>query len=305
MEVSEFATDVRNGLCRAGQKQLPAKYLYDPLGSTLFEAITMLPEYGLTRADQRLLNACAEDALRLAAPQQIIELGSGSGRKARRLLEVSSGEIPYTAIDLSAAALDRCRLELHGFNVRTVQAGYLDGLTQVTDTFERRVLVLFLGSTIGNFSREGALRFLEEIRRWLRPGDSFLLGTDLVKPLDQMLAAYDDPTGVTAAFNRNVLGRINRELGGDFDLRSFRHEVRYNGRERRIEMHLRSSRKQTVTIPRAGVTVAFEEGETIWTESSHKFQAEEAAALGAQAGFHKAAQWIDELWPFAETLFVA
>lgn len=305
MGVSEFATDVRNGLCRTGQKELPAKYLYDPLGSTLFEAITMLPEYGLTRADQRLLNACAEDTLRLAAPQQIIELGSGSGRKAHRLLEASAGEIPYTAIDLSAAALDRCRFELHGFNVQTVQAGYLDGLTQVTDTIERSVLVLFLGSTIGNFSREGALRFLQEIRRRLRPGDSLLLGTDLVKPLDQMLAAYDDPTGVTAAFNRNVLGRINRELGGDFDLRSFRHEVRYNSRERRIEMHLRSSRKQKVTISRAGVTVAFEEGETIWTESSHKFQAEEAVALGTQAGFHKAAQWVDEYWPFAETLFMA
>jgi uncharacterized SAM-dependent methyltransferase len=164
------------------------------------------------------------------------------------------------------------------------------------------LLLLFLGSTIGNFERGPAEEFLREIRALLRPEDSLLLGTDLVKPISQILPAYDDPIGVTAAFNLNLLARINRELGGDFDLRSFRHEARYNETERRIEMHLRSEIAQTVNIPAADFQLTLQPGETIWTESSHKFGLAEVQRLARSTGFVCVEQWVDPEWPFAENL---
>jgi uncharacterized SAM-dependent methyltransferase len=145
--------------------------------------------------------------------------------------------------------------------------------------------------------------FLEQVRRILRAGDSMLLGTDLLKPVPQLLEAYDDPLGVTAAFNLNLLSRINRELDGDFSIHEFEHAVRFNEEERSVEMHLRSRVAQKVTVPRSDLTVGFEEGETIWTESSHKYLAEEVAAMGEIAGFRCDGQWIDRIWPFADTLF--
>jgi len=165
--------------------------------------------------------------------------------------------------------------------------------------------VLFLGSTIGNFDRPASTRFLAEIRQILECGDSLLLGTDLVKPVSQLRQAYDDSLGVTAAFNLNLLARINRELEGDFDLSQFAHEARVGLDGRSVEMHLRSERKQTVSIPAAEIVVEFHEGETIWTESSHKYLAEEIFAMAREAGFRCDAQWIDEQWPFAENLLVA
>jgi uncharacterized SAM-dependent methyltransferase len=167
------------------------------------------------------------------------------------------------------------------------------------------LLVLFLGSTIGNFDRDAAERFLTEVRRILFPGDALLLGTDLEKPLPQLLAAYDDPIGVTAAFNLNLLARINRELGGDFDLAAFRHEARYNSSFQRVEMHLRSTREQSVTIARAGCTVSFLKDETIWTESSHKYRAEDVLEMARRNGFRCDSQWLDSEWPFAENLLIA
>jgi L-histidine Nalpha-methyltransferase len=161
---------------------------------------------------------------------------------------------------------------------------------------------LFLGSTIGNFERGPAEQFLREIRSLLRPDDSLLLGTDLVKPVSQILPAYDDPTGVTAAFNLNLLARINRELGGNFDLRNFRHEARYNEAERRIEMHLRSEKAQAVNIPAAEFQFTLRAGETIWTESSHKFGLAEIQSLARATGFVCVEQWVDSEWPFAENL---
>jgi uncharacterized SAM-dependent methyltransferase len=188
-----------------------------------------------------------------------------------------------------------------------LESSYLDGLRAVT---ERRcpgdtLLVLFLGSTIGNFQPDDALEFLYSVRTHLNPGDALLLGTDLVKPVGQLLTAYDDPVGVTAAFNLNLLSRINRELGGDFDLRSFVHQARYREAEQRIEMHLRSRVAQSVSIPAADLTISFKAGETICTEASHKFRIEQIPDIARAAGFRLAQQWIDCEWPFAENLLLA
>ena len=302
----QFADEVRAGLSRP-QKELPSKYLYDELGTSLFEAITHLPEYGLTRADNRLLAAHAREIVAFGGPLAISELGSGTGEKSRVILEAASGRPRYYPIDLSEEALAICQAELRGIaDVTPVHATYIEGLSRVADArADETLLVLFLGSTIGNFDRRCAAEFLSEVRDRMRPGDGFLLGADLVKPIDQLLQAYDDPAGVTAAFNRNILGRINRELGGDFDLRAFEHEARYDEREHRIEMHLRSTRPQTVSISTAGCTAHFAEGETIWTESSHKFQVADLEEMARTAGFRVRATWIDDEWPFAETLWMA
>ncbi|HBY61628.1 MAG TPA: hypothetical protein DEH78_17540 [Solibacterales bacterium] len=164
-------------------------------------------------------------------------------------------------------------------------------------------MALFLGSTIGNFARSEAQAFLSDVAARLLPGDYLLLGTDLQRDPARLLPAYDDPLGLTASFNKNVLLRMNRELGADFDLLRWAHEARWNATDAAVEMHLRSEIAQHVTIPGAGVRASFRAGETIWTESSHKFTREEAGALGEQAGFRLIGQWIDEEWPFAETLF--
>jgi uncharacterized SAM-dependent methyltransferase len=164
---------------------------------------------------------------------------------------------------------------------------------------------LFLGSSIGNFDPPAAENVLRDIRRQLKPGDALLLGTDVEKLVGDMLLAYDDPTGLTAAFNLNLLARINRELGGDFRLQQFEHEVRYQEMHRRIEMHLRSTRNQTVSIQAADFTCTLNEGETIWTEACHKFRVEEIPGLARRTGFLCQAQWIDTEWPFAENLLIA
>ncbi len=169
----------------------------------------------------------------------------------------------------------------------------------------QRLFVLFLGSTIGNFDRSAGVKFLADVRGILEPGDSLLLGTDLEKPSAQLLRAYDDELGVTAAFNLNLLARVNRELDADFDLRQFAHVARINQETRSVEMHLLSKRRQSVHIPEAEVVVEFLEGETIWTESSHKYGAEEMVETARHAGFRCEAQWIDEEWPFAENLLIA
>jgi L-histidine N-alpha-methyltransferase len=165
--------------------------------------------------------------------------------------------------------------------------------------------VLFLGSTIGNFDRGAGEKFLRSVRDILRPGDALLLGTDLEKNVADQILAYDDPAGVTAAFNLNLLARMNRELGADFDLSQFRHEARWNASERRIEMHLRSLRRQTVNITAASLRVILDEEETIWTESSHKYRPEEAIEMAERTGFRCEGRWIDEEWAFAQNLLIA
>lgn len=310
-----LARDVAQGLSHRYQKSLPSKYLYDELGSILFDAITVLPEYGLTRADARLLQTNA-DAIVASLPNNltVAELGSGTGSKTRWILEAaarnSKSPVLYQPIDISETAVMQCTKimeTLDGVTVSPQNATYIEGLEAITR--ERRpnqpLLLLFLGSTIGNFDYSAARFFLREIRSLLRSGDALLLGTDLVKPLPQMLAAYDDPTGVTAAFNMNLLGRMNRELDANFNLRSFRHEARFNQAESRIEMHLLSLCSQTVEIAALGERYTFANGETIWTEGSYKFRRPEVVALVAETGFSIGDQWVDQEWPFAETLMLA
>jgi L-histidine N-alpha-methyltransferase len=310
---AQFASDVRAGLCKEGQKELPSKYLYDPLGSTLFEAISLLPEYGLTRADERLLQRHAREMVRHVPGSALVsELGSGNGRKTRWILNAlcERGPVSYYPIEISPAALASCESELgdiESVSIVGVEREYLDGLREVAALRADGVhlLVLFLGSTIGNFDSGADARFLREVRGVLAPGDSLLLGADLLKPLARMLEAYDDPLGVTAAFNLNLLGRINRELDADFDLRQFEHVARFNKAARGIEMHLRSKRRQVVNVRRGGFAVTFRAGETIWTESSHKYTRWEIAELAVSCGFRTEAQWVDEEWPFAENLLLA
>jgi L-histidine Nalpha-methyltransferase len=310
----EFAADVRSGLTRPGQKELLSKYLYDNVGSALFEVISHLPEYGLTRADERLLRRYASEIVdRLQLPVAVAELGSGSGKKTRWLLEALGRRqrTSYFPVEISRSALAMCERELRDIDSISIvgfEREYLDGLRQVATAYRKpgqQLLVLFLGSTIGNFEGLAGLKFLREVRRILEPGDSLLLGTDLDKPSGQLLAAYDDELGVTAAFNLNLLARINRELDGNFDLGNFSHVAKINREARRIEMHLRSERRQTVRIASAGFEVEFQKDETIWTESSHKYSREEIFQMARTAGFRCAAQWVDEEWPFAENLLTA
>jgi L-histidine Nalpha-methyltransferase len=305
-DVREFASDVRKGLAKP-QKELHSKYLYDELGSSLFEAITHLPEYGLTRADERLLRVhSSEIASLIPSRAAVIELGSGVGHKTRHLLQAIGGNPRYYPIDVSPDALTRCERDLSGIaEVYPLVQSYLDGMAHAAAMREpgEALLVLFLGSTIGNFERQCAITFLRDLHRSLLPGDMLLIGADLVKEPARMLVAYDDPTGVTGAFNLNLLGRINRELGGDFQLRGFEHEARWSEEHRRIEMHLRSRVSQTAFISQARFTVSFRAGETIWTESSHKFQLDELDAMAAQTGYQVEARWVDPDWPFAENLW--
>ncbi len=309
----EFAADVRESLTKPGQRELPSKYLYDEVGSALFETICVLPEYGLTRADARLLQKYAGEIVsRLPSPIHVAELGSGSGKKTRWILEALSRRqmTYYYPIEISPYALAACAKELGQIDLVSIvghEKPYLEGLRVVAEGRGEHdhLLVLFLGSTIGNFDRDAGEEFLREMREILQPGDALLLGTDLEKSIEIQLLAYDDPAGVTAAFNLNLLARINRELGADFDLSCFRHEARWNFAERRIEMHLRSTRWQTVEIPAARLRIMLDEDETIWTESSHKYHVEEIPEMAARTGFRCDGQWIDTEWPFAQNLLVA
>lgn len=311
-QLTQFALDVAEGLGAPGQKYINPRYFYDDLGSVLFEAITLLPEYGLTRADERLLKNHASDiAAAVGSISSIAELGSGSGKKTRSILESflqCQGKLTYYPIDVSAGALQSCERELSDVaEVQTVCRDWIDGLVSISSSRKRTepMLLLFLGSSLGNLARTEIAPFLRQIRSSLLPGDFFVLGADLVKDVDLMLAAYDDPTGVTAAFNLNVLGRLNRELDADFDLRSFAHEVRWDEAERRIEMHLLSGPRQTVQIAALGTSFEFAAGETIWTESSHKFTPGELNQYADASGFLPVALWTDNEWPFAEVLWRA
>src|SRR6201998_262748 len=246
--LSDFAIDVRAGLTKPRQRELPSKYLYDEVGSELFEAICLLPEYGLTRADTRLLRKHAREILaRIPPPAPVYAVGSGRGKKTRYLLEALAKRrcTFYYPIEISPAALAACEKELGQLDCVSMvgyEKPYLEGLRAVAARREsgEHLYVLFLGSTIGNFDRPAADDFLRQVRAVLEPGDSLLLGTDFEKEVNMHLLDYDDPLGVTAAFNLNLLARINRELGADFRLRDFRHLALWNSSERRIEMHLQS-----------------------------------------------------------------
>src|SRR2546423_1437716 len=286
----EFAADIRDGLSKQ-QKELPSKYLYDEVGSRLFEVISVLPEYGLTRADEPLLRRYASDIVeQLPRRVAVAELGSGTGKKTRWLLQAlcRRQRTSYYPIEISRTALAMCERELGDIDAISIvgfEREYLDGLLEVAARRQRgqHLMVLFLGSTIGNFDRAAGERFLGEVRRILQPGDSLLLGTDLEKPVPELLAAYDDALGVTAAFNLNLLTRVNRELGADFALHQFEHLAKHNPEARSVEMHIRSKRQQTVTLTDCDLSVDFAEGETIWTESSHKYSYSEIFQIAEAA----------------------
>jgi dimethylhistidine N-methyltransferase len=309
----DFASDVQYYLTLQ-PRQLPSRYLYDDLGSALFEAICRLPWYGITRAEARMLEAHGRDVFdRLKGISTIVELGSGDGEKLRVLVQSGAPHarrLTIQLVDVSASALNasaRTLSEMGNADIVLHEATYETGLDELAEEPRRagRMLAVFLGSNIGNFDAPGAYEFLRSIRRALRPGDGLLLGADLVKPEPSLLLAYDDPLGVTAAFNRNLLVRINGELGGDFDINAFAHRAVWNDTESRVEMHLVAARPQRVRIPAADLDIAFEEGEGIWTESSYKYQPNEIAKMLESAGFRRVTQWIDPVDRFALTLVEA
>jgi L-histidine N-alpha-methyltransferase len=310
---NELALDVRHGLLKTGQKELPSKYFYDPTGSALFDVICQLPEYGLTRSEERLLSQHAKEIVDLLrGPIVVAELGSGTGKKARFILEALCGrqQTSYHPIEISASALALCERELHDINSISIvgfESEYLDGLLEVAARREerQRLLVLFLGSTIGNFDGDASIAFLKRLRSILWEGDALLLGADLEKPVETLLSAYDDALGVTAAFNLNLLARLNRELDADFDLRQFEHLAIYNEQTKSIEMHLRSQTKQQVSIPQVGLQITMASGETIWTETSHKYSRSELLWMADQTGFRCAARWVDQKWAFVDSLWIA
>lgn len=306
--VAQFTADVQYYLMQH-PRQLPSRYLYDALGSALFEAICRLPWYRITRAEERLLAQYGGEVFRRVRPSKIVELGSGSGEKLRILLEAREGapRIDVHLIDVSPAALEtsaRALQPFDGVDVTTHRRPYEEGLRELGEGRARgdRALVMFLGSNIGNYDPPGADAFLRSIRSELRSGDALLLGTDLVKAERDLRLAYDDPLGVTAAFNRNLLVRINRELGGNFDVNAFAHRAVWNDAESRIEMHLVARSAQEIQIEAAEVEFAMRKGERIWTESSYKYRPNEVSDLLGIIGFTVVAQWLDPVDQFALTL---
>jgi L-histidine N-alpha-methyltransferase len=311
--VAAFAADVRYYLMQE-PRQLPSRYLYDQLGSALFDAICRLPWYPLTEGEMRLIAMQGADILtKVGSLARIVELGSGNGEKLAALVRTAPSHQrvwDLHLIDISRAALTTASQTLSVFDrVRVIahEANYENGLEQFARDISGpgRTLAMFLGSNIGNYDPPGAAALLRAVHDALRPGDAFLIGVDLVKPEPVLLQAYDDPLGVTAAFNRNLLVRINRDLEGDFDLDGFRHRAVWNAEASRIEMHLVSTRAQRVRIPRADLDVEFKEGEHIWTESSYKYRPEQVAAQLEAAGFRCGPRWIDELSRFSLSLAYA
>ncbi len=293
-----LAADVRRGL-GARPKRLPPKYFYDPAGSALFERITTLPEYYLTRAEAALLDAHAPALLAEARPEEIVELGAGSPAKLRRLVAAMDGAGPlrrYVPVDVDGETLARAAGDLLGErrvrHVHAVVGDFERHLDRVPPPAGRR-LVTFLGSTIGNLDGPARRRLLGSVRALLGAGDRFLLGVDLVKDRRTLLAAYDDAAGVTAAFNRNVLHVVNRALGADFVPEAYHHQARWNAAASRVEMHLVAERAQKVHIADLALDVALETGESIWTESSYKFTRRSVDAM-LRAGGLAVARWLSD-----------
>jgi dimethylhistidine N-methyltransferase len=308
---SSFAEDVAQGL-RAQPKRLASKYFYDDLGSALFDAITKLPEYYPTRAETEILRDWGWEIVRaLDAPLEFLELGSGSAIKTRLLIEEAlrvQGKLRYAPIDISLDALRASSVTLvdtyPGLSIRAYAGDYFTVLGSAALQFEKKALAMFMGSNIGNYQPHEARELLALIAAALRPGDGLLLGTDLKKERATLEAAYDDPTGVTSAFNKNLLARVNRELGGDFDLGNFEHLAVYDERRGCVDSFLRARRANDVFVSKIGLRTHFEEGDRIHTESSYKFDDATVAALATSAGFTTKKTWLDRSARFAVTLLV-
>jgi len=309
VERRAFGAELAETLARE-PRQISSKYFYDELGSALFEAITRLPWYRITRAEIAMLARHGRDIFRpLRRPATLAELGCGSGEKIAVLVGAAGEPFPLIQlVDISQAALDTARYRLQAIGVHDIvthHAAYEQGLMRAIERRppEAALVVLFLGSNIGNFAPSAGRDLLSRIRRSLRGGDALLLGADLVKPERELLLAYDDPLKVTAAFNRNVLRRINDELGGNFDLAAFTHRAAWNAAAQRVEAYLVSECAQHISIPGAGVELDLPEGEAIWTESSYKYEPGQVMAEGLAAGFSGGEQWIDQDAKFALTRF--
>jgi dimethylhistidine N-methyltransferase len=311
VQTASFADDVRAGLS-GPRKRLSPKYFYDELGSALFEAICYLPEYYLTRAEAEILATSAGAIVdAVGGPVELVEFGSGSARKTRVLIAellVRQPRVDYCPVDISASALLDSAMalvaEYPGLHVRAYADDYFNVLSSARLSTSDRVLALFLGSNVGNYEPEQADALLSAMAAAFKPGDGLLLGADLKKPAAVLELAYNDPTGVTAAFNKNLLGRINRELGGGFDLEAFEHSVRYDAERGVVESFLLARRGQTVPIEALEANVHFLAGETIHTESSYKFDRNEIEALAVRNGLRVAHQWTDSLGRFAVSLLV-
>jgi L-histidine N-alpha-methyltransferase len=304
-----FAEDVRAGLMASPKKLLP-KYFYDALGSALFDTICLLPEYYLTRAEDEILDRHAREIVAaVGSPLDLVELGSGSAVKTRRIISATLERQPslnYKPIDISPSALkassESLSREYPNIRVEGVAAEYLEGLRRISRNGAIRTMALFLGSNIGNFEPAGAVSTLRAVRAVLKEGDALLLGADLRKDRAVLESAYDDPLGVTAAFNLNVLARINRELGGLFDLKKFSHRARYDETLGRVEMHLVSREAQTVAIAALGLDVRFARDESIHTESSYKYDRATLAKLADDTGFTLTNTWTDSAGLFSSNL---
>ncbi|MCP9495005.1 MAG: L-histidine N(alpha)-methyltransferase [Pyrinomonadaceae bacterium MAG19_C2-C3] len=332
---NQFAADVRQGLSST-PKTLYPKYFYDELGSQLFDAICLLPEYYLTRAEEEILSEHADTIVRAAkdiAPADdggdvrlaLMEFGSGSAIKTQRIIEAAlrvQSELVLTSIDISVSALERAArvlLQLFPNLSLTALAGDYDAALDFLhdtqphlahdathkDTARPRTLALFLGSNIGNFNYDEAIAFLRRLRLTMRDDDALLLGADLRKDPKILEAAYDDALGVTAAFNLNILVRINRELGADFKLENFRHLARYDDVEGSVKIYIESKREQIVHLKGLEMEVSFAEGERIHTENSHKYDHATLSAMARETGFDLAQTWLDHDAQFSSNLFVA
>jgi L-histidine N-alpha-methyltransferase len=304
----QLAQCVRAGLA-AIPKRLPPWLFYDAAGSRLFEEITELPEYYLTRTERGILAQHAGEMMDRAsggARLRIAELGAGSAEKTRHLLSAAvelQGTVLYEPVDVSITALlvaqSRIEREIPSVQVRPLAMDYTNGFRlDPAGTGERR-LVLYIGSSIGNFEPADAAHLLAKVRGQLHPGDGMLLGVDLVKDEQTLLAAYDDAAGTTAAFNKNMLVRLNRDLGAGFDPDAFAHRAVWNANHSRVEMHLVSLAAQRVRVAALDLEVDFAQGETIHTENSYKYRRGEAEQMLSRAGFRTAGQWSDDRGWFA------
>jgi L-histidine N-alpha-methyltransferase len=300
--------DVLDGLA-GSLKSLPPKWFYDSVGSDLFDQITRLPEYYPTRAEAEILRARSAEIALVAGADTLVELGSGTSEKTRLLLAALNDGgtlrrfVPFDVdANVLSAAGTAIQREYPDIEIAAVCGDFEEHLSEIPDGGRR--LFVFLGSTIGNLTAEPRAEFLTTLAGVMRPGDSLLLGTDLVKDTGRLVAAYDDAAGVTARFNRNVLAVINRELDADFDIDAYQHVARWNGEQERMEMFLRAERAQRVNIAALDLTVEFAAGEEILTEVSCKFRPDAVAAELARAGLRRTRWWTDDAGDFGLSLAV-
>lgn len=307
---ASFAEEVRAGLT-AHPKSLPCRFFYDAEGSRLFEAISELPEYYLTRAGAEIMEERSADVVaQYPRGATLIELGSGSAAMTRHLIERflrRDGRLLYIPVDISRSMLEESAYalldEFAGLEIVAIAGEYQEAMTHLRRDFGLPKLILWLGSNIGNLDRPEAVEFLRCLRGLMAAEDRLLVGIDLRKERRVLEAAYDDAQGITARFNKNILARVNRELGGKFDLDRFHHRARYNDEVGRVEMHLESKDAQTIPLAALGLAVRFEEGEMIHTENSYKYSPAEIAETAAAAGLRLVEQWLDRKGQFSLNLF--